>query len=195
MVKLNKIYTKSGDAGQTSLVDGKKIPKTSLRLEVYGTVDELNSIVGVLRTEALEARLNKSVADETTAMMKLIQNKLFDVGSLLACSVDFDSSKLPQIKVSDIETLEKKMDEYQESLEELKSFTLPGGGKLNAWAHMARTVCRRLERLLWKLNESEELNPLILKYINRLSDYFFVYSRWVSKTLGEDEFLWEINLS
>jgi len=191
-VLLNRIYTKTGDQGFTRLVGGVKISKTSLRLEGYGTVDELNSFIGLIRTHALYLSEEFSdVAQNTKENFRLIQNELFDIGSIMATPHGSKFDGRHQIKPDQVSRLEKQIDEYQTILENLKSFTLPGGGKLNAYAHVARTVCRRLERLLWRLNEEEPLDENIMKYVNRLSDYLFVYSRWVAKQLKEDEFLWE----
>jgi cob(I)alamin adenosyltransferase len=192
-MKLSKIYTKTGDQGQTSLVGGVKIAKSDLRLETYGTVDELNAHVGMLRTLALKCE-HETVREKLGLHLRPIQNKLFDVGSDLATPPDSPYKREDLLVPEDLTQLETWLDEMNESLETLKSFTLPGGGELNAWAHMARTVCRRAERNVCRLVETDEVTPGVLKYLNRLSDYFFVLSRWVSRELKEDEFLWDTPL-
>ena len=189
-MKLSKIYTKTGDQGQTSLVGGVKIAKSDFRLETYGTVDELNTHVGMLRTLALKCE-NPVVRERLANHLRPIQNKLFDVGSDLATPPDSPYKNENLVVPEDLVQLETWLDEMNESLETLKSFTLPGGGELNAWAHVARTVCRRAERNVCRLAETEEVTPGVQKYLNRLSDYFFVLSRWVSRELKEDEFLWD----
>jgi cob(I)alamin adenosyltransferase len=191
MVRLNKIYTRKGDDGTTALVGGKRVKKTSLRLEAYGTVDELNAFLGILRTQALGA--SPDIMKESEQALRQIQNDLFDIGSLLAvASEDSKDAVFPPERTKFLET---RMDEYQTKLEELTSFVLPGGDPLNAQAHVARTVCRRAERLLWRLNAEERLDAEILRYLNRLSDYLFVYSRWVARLGGGKEFLWDTDLS
>lgn len=191
-LKLSKIYTRGGDHGTTALVGGKRIKKSELRLESYGTTDELNAHIGIIRTTALDYRDSQpEIFIETTSVLKIVQNKLFDIGSLLATPPGESYPGMPTLSISDTEFLEQKIDAYNEILETLLSFTLPGGGKLNAQAHVARTVCRRAERVLARLQEKEDLPEFSLAYINRLSDYLFIYSRWVSKKLGDEEFLWD----
>jgi len=191
-VNLNKIYTKTGDKGYTRLVGGKKIFKGDDRLDCYGTVDELNSCIGMVRTLAEETQSqNNEIFAESSKCFAKIQNELFDIGSVLATPLDSARVGKKQLEEFQIEFLENKMDAFNEELQPLTSFTLPGGSHLNAQAHMARTVCRRLERLLWKQNQLEPIPELILKYINRLSDFLFVYSRWVILKQSQKEFLWE----
>lgn len=191
-VRLTKIYTRGGDKGSTKLVGGQRIAKSSLRLETYGTVDELNCLIGVIRTYSLPYKeKSKLVYTESTETLHKIQNKLFDIGSLLATPEGVEYPGMPSVKKDHVDYLEQKIDQYNENLESLESFTLPGGGVLNAHAHVARSVCRRLERILARFIEQETALPEVIPaYINRLSDFLFVYSRWVAKELGEDEFLW-----
>ena len=192
---LGKIYTRGGDKGTTALVGGKRVQKSSQKIETYGTVDELISAVGVVRTyAALVEKLHPEVHAETRDVFRVVQNKLFDVGSILATPVDTPYEGMPRILAEDVKFLEKKIDHYNKILTVLHSFTLPGGGLLNAHAHMARTICRRAERELFRLGESEPVDAVVYQYINRLSDYLFVYTRWVSIKLGEEEFLWERGL-
>lgn len=194
MVKLTKIYTKVGDGGETMLVGGERIAKTALRLEVFGTIDELNAVIGVVRTLAAQCG-NAVVAAECAEALKRIQNDLFDMGSLLAAAPG--SAWAGMVTLGDARTafLESRIDAYQAALEYLFSFVLPGGGLMNAQAHVARTVCRRAERLLWHLHATEPVDAELLRYVNRLSDYLFVLSRWVSRQLGEAEYLWDTPLS
>ena len=174
-VNLNKIYTKAGDKGFTRLAGGKKIFKGDLRLECYGTVDELNASVGIVRTLAEDAKGADNDTHSSSEVLAKIQNELFDIGSVLATPADSESADKKKLEDFQIEFLEKKMDFYLGSLKPLKSFTLPGGSLLNANAHMARTVCRRLERILWKYNEIEPVDSQIMKYINRLRFSFCLF--------------------
>lgn len=194
MVKLSKIYTKTGDTGTTALVGGQRVAKSSLRLEAYGSIDELNSFVGVVRTCAA-ASDDREIADEAGTTLRRIQNDLFDIGSLLATAPGSKWDGMREMKPEHITYLEEAMDRYQDILEVLPSFVLPGGGMLNAHAHVARTVCRRCERLLWRLKEEEPVDEVIVKYVNRLSDYLFVLSRWVAVKAGEEEYLWDTEIS
>ncbi len=165
--------------------------KDSLRVEAYGTIDELNASVGVVRV------MNADVVDEHTAAAQLedelrwVQNKLFDVGSILATAPGQTFKNMPQVTARDISRLEKLIDRCQKDLDPLKEFILPGGGKVSAFLHQARTVCRRAERLCVALSKAEPVDPTIIKFVNRLSDALFVLARWVAKTQGEPEFLWE----
>jgi cob(I)alamin adenosyltransferase len=190
-MKLSKIYTKSGDKGMTSLIGGERVSKSNLHLEAYGTSDELNAQIGVIRTLCLELKSSDFKTDSLEDFRK-IQNDLFDLGSFLAMGND---SSIP-IQSTDIEKrvswMEQRIDVMNESLGELRSFTLPGGCMINAHAHIARTVCRRLERACYRLKDAEgEVDTHVLAYINRLSDYLFVYSRFASLQLNADEFLWD----
>ena len=194
MVRLSKIYTKTGDDGTTGLVGGTRVAKSSLRLEAYGSIDELNGFVGVVRTCAA-ASDDGEIAEEAGTTLRRIQNDLFDIGSLLATAPGSKWDGMREMKPEHITYLEEAMDRYQEILESLPSFVLPGGGMLNAHSHVARTVCRRCERLLWRLKEEEPVDEVIVKYVNRLSDYLFVLSRWVAVKAGEDEYLWDTEVS
>lgn len=165
--------------------------KDSLRVDAYGTIDELNSIVGVVRV------MNADVVAETPSAARLedelrwVQNKLFDTGSILATAPGQTFKNMPQVVARDVTRLEKMIDRCQKDLAPLKEFILPGGGKVSGFLHQARTVCRRAERLCVALSKTEQVDPMIIKFINRLSDALFVLARWVSKTQGEPEFLWE----
>lgn len=194
-IRLTRIYTRSGDKGLTGLVGGARVPKDSLRLEAYGTTDELNSIMGIIRTYAPTYRERLGAEYEWFAeMLRRIQNELFDAGSELATPPGGEYEEMHRMGAPEIEQLEHEIDHMQEDLQPLNSFTLPGGGVLNAFLHQARTVCRRAERVTWALNREEELNDGILKYLNRLSDHLFVQSRWIAKRADEPEFLWDRGL-
>ena len=192
-LRLSKIYTRGGDKGTTALVGGKRIDKSDPQLEVYGTVDELNTHVGMLRTLMLNPEHLEKLCYAVEGL-KDIQNRLFDVGSILATPPGTTYEGMPRVEPEKIQSLEVAIDHMNEHLPELASFTLPGGGVVNAQAHICRTVCRRLERILRRWEGAASIAPEIMIYINRLSDYFFVLSRWASLQLGEDEFLWETPL-
>ena len=205
--KLDKIYTRTGDKGFTHLIGGSKVSKADLQVECYGTMDELNANLGVIRTFALAYKDKfPAVAAYSEEVFKVIQNDLFDMGSVLATARNTSSEKDAVKKMisnyasdktlTDVRStyLEQQIDKLNENLNPIPSFTLPGGGNLNAFAHVGRTVCRRLERVMvrWGLEDAQDY--LILAYVNRLSDFLFVYSRWVSQELGEPEFLWQTPL-
>ncbi len=185
MVFLNQIYTKSGDAGQTGLGDGSRVPKTHDRVVAYGTVDELNSVLGLVRT----AELSEAV-DE---WLFRIQNDLFDIGADL-CVPEPDDGQQPEhpplrVSASQVTWLEGCIDEINEPLEPLTSFVLPGGTTASAWLHLARTVCRRAEISVWTLKESEAVNEQVVCYLNRLSDLLFVLAQHCND-LGKSSVLW-----
>jgi cob(I)alamin adenosyltransferase len=194
-IRLTRIYTRTGDKGTTALVGGKRVPKESGRLEAYGTVDELNSIVGIVRTYLIEYKTR--LGDDYVwyaEMLRRIQNELFDVGSELATPPDGEYEGMYKMGAGEVTQLEEEMDRMEKDLQPLKSFTLPGGGVLNAFLHQARTVCRRAERVLWAVKREEEIGDQVIIYINRLSDHLFVQSRWIAKRLDEPEFLWDRGL-
>jgi len=194
MVRITKVYTRRGDNGETALVGGKRVAKHSPRVEAYGTIDELNSVVGIARVfneESLEAGGAHRFLDEVLCR---IQDELFDVGSELATPSEFVQDGMYRVSQSEIDRLEKLIDKCQEDLEPLKSFILPGGGRVGAYLHQCRTVCRRAEREISRLSREEEINKCLIKYVNRLSDLFFVLSRWIAKQTGEREYLWQRGL-
>jgi len=188
-MRLDKIYTKTGDHGRTSLVTGERVEKYDERVEAFGTIDELNSTIGMIRTCALGSP-EAVVVREAEGALRQIQNDLFDLGAIVACSPGLVDQVLPAFPDGRAAYLEAQIDRCQEQLDALTTFVLPGGNMLNAYAHLARTVCRRGERLLWKLHAREPVPEAILTYINRLSDYLFVLSRWVLKTTHQPEFIW-----
>lgn len=190
-MRITKVYTKTGDEGQTRLAGGQQVWKDSLRVEAYGTVDELNASVGVVRVINAEMVKRHEQAEQLEQELRWVQNKLFDVGSILATAPGQTFKNMPQVTAKDVTRLEKLIDRCQEDLEPLREFILPGGGKVSGFLHQARTICRRAERLCVHLSREEPLDPTIVKFVNRLSDTLFVLARWVAKTQGEPEFLWE----
>ena len=192
-IRITRVYTRAGDSGQTALVGGKRVPKDSLRIEAYGTVDELNAIVGLARAFNTGTDPN-SARGRLDACLKQLQNELFDLGSELATPADAAYEGMFRVGADQVTALERVMDELQADLAPLNSFILPGGGPVSAFLHQCRTVCRRAERIVLRLGREEDIGPWALRYLNRLSDLFFVLSRWVSKQLGEPEFLWERGL-
>lgn len=186
-----KIYTKTGDQGQTSLVGGTRVPKTHPRLEAYGTLDELNSAIGLIRSRLNSAQLPiDSLKTPVEARLIRVQNNLFDIGSQLACEDDKLRPKLPDLKPDDISALEADMDQWEKDLPALKNFILPGGSELAALAHMARTICRRAERATLKLNEAEAQASAHLVFLNRLSDWFFLLARKLNAAAGLADLPW-----
>ena len=180
-----KIYTKTGDLGKTSLIGGTKVPKSHLRIESYGTVDELNSYIGLVGDLITEGH--------SKTMLKEIQDRLFTIGSSLACDPDKEPlMKMPDLKETDIVLLENEMDQMNEVLSPMKHFILPGGHPAVSTTHIARCVCRRAERLCVNLQEDGLfVDPLVIKYINRLSDYLFVLSRYIGHLMGVEEIAWK----
>lgn len=178
-----RIYTKTGDSGETSLIGGTRVPKHHLRIESYGTVDELNSFIGMIRD-------TNSNHPELIAVLAAVQDRLFTIGSLLAADPGKSKMKLPELTDDDVSGLEKEIDKMNEELPELTSFILPGGHVDASWCHLARCVCRRSERLVSHLAENAQVNPIIIPYLNRLSDYLFVLSRKVLKDRNGVEITW-----
>lgn len=190
-----KIYTKTGDRGQTSLVGGTRVPKTHARLEAYGTLDELSSVIGVVRSHltARESRIETdSLRAHVETRLQRIQNCLFDIGSHLACEDASFRTHLPQIRDADLGALETDMDRWESELPPLKNFILPGGGHLASFTHLARTVCRRAERLVLHL-DAADLDPAHLTYLNRLSDWFFTLARKFNADAGLTDVEWSKN--
>jgi len=180
-----KIYTRVGDKGNTSLIGGTKVPKSHLRIEAYGTIDELNSYIGLCR-DLIEDKASRSVLWE-------VQDRLFTIGSSLACDPKKESRlRLPDLNEEDVFNLEQAIDKMNDILPEMTSFLLPGGHSIISQIHIARCVCRRAERCCVRLElESLEVEPLIIKYLNRLSDYLFVLSRYVGLQLDVEEMKWK----
>lgn len=177
-----KIYTKNGDKGTTSLIGGTRVPKHSLRIESYGTVDELNSYIGLIRDQDIDKIYKTQLLE--------IQDRLFTIGSSLAADPEKSKMKLPDLIESDVQFLEDKMDEMDDKLPELKFFILPGGNTTVSYCHLARCVCRRAERITTNLDEHEFVAPIVMQYLNRLSDYLFVLGRKIALDLGAEEQAW-----
>src|ERR1700755_1423792 len=177
-----KIYTKTGDQGTTALFGGKRVSKADLRINTYGTIDELNSWIGLLRDFEVNAPKKELLVG--------IQDRLFTVGSILATEPGNTKVKIPSLNEHDVEVLEKDIDQMELALDPMKFFVLPGGHQHVSFGHIARTVCRRGERLVIELNAQEPVEPLVIKYLNRLSDYLFVLCRWMSKQLNAEETPW-----
>lgn len=178
-----KIYTKTGDQGETSLIGGARVPKSHARLEAYGTVDELNSLTGLLRTYSRDQH-------DVDAVLEVVQHRLFQVGSHLACEDETSRAFLPKFEVEFCQLLEQKMDEMSSQLPELKNFILPGGGEASSRAHICRTVCRRAERSLFSISPLTPTDKEVARYLNRLSDYFFVLARWFNHQAGVPDVNW-----
>lgn len=176
----SKIYTRRGDSGETTLVSGHKVPKSNIRLEAYGSIDELNSFIACL--------LNEINSREDRTFLLRIQSNLFVIGGYLANDMETDSSSISQ---EEVDLLEKEIDKMDDMLPPLKHFILPGGSRGSAHAHVCRTVCRRVERTIYHLKEKANIEPIALRYINRLSDYFFLFARKENFINHIDEIIWE----
>ncbi len=186
---LNRIYTKRGDAGETALVGGQRVPKDAIRIEAYGTVDELNAFLGLAGMSCSE----EGRLQPLDQILLRVQHELFNLGSLLATLPADVHPKQPRVTDAEVEQLEREIDVMNAGLPGLRSFVLPGGSRLNAELHAARTICRRAERLTVTLAREEQVPPEAIRYLNRLSDALFVWSRWANHVLGLPEVLWEPN--
>lgn len=181
-----KVYTKTGDKGQTSLIGGTRVPKHHIRIESYGTVDELNSYIGLIR--------DQNIDDNSKRILIEIQDRLFTIGSSLASDPEKSKMKIPDLKEEDVTLLENEIDKMNEVLPEMRSFVLPGGHTTVSYCHIARCVCRRAERLTIHLAENSFVAELVIKYLNRLSDYLFVLSRKLSHDLKAEEIPWKARM-
>jgi cob(I)alamin adenosyltransferase len=199
MPKLTRIYTRTGDDGTTGLVGGQRVKKNALRIETYGTIDELSSIIGLARTALAEVQRTRPVQDAARAnavalrldaWLAWTQDVLFNVGSDLATLPQDRWPGMPLVVETDALALERAIDEAQTELAPLANFIHPGGAYAGAFLHQARTVCRRAERLLTTLNDNDPISPDVTRYVNRLSDALFVWSRWINAALDAGELLW-----
>lgn len=190
-MRITKVYTRTGDAGKTRLAGGQEVWKDCLRVEAFGSVDELNAALGVVLAFQSQDSSHRESAAFLGRELRWVQNKLFDLGGILATEPGQLSGHLPTISAGDVVHLEHLIDACQKDLAPLKEFVLPGGGKVPALLHQARTVCRRAERRCLTLVRDESLDGTILKFLNRLSDTLFVLARWVAKQNGEAEILWK----
>jgi cob(I)alamin adenosyltransferase len=192
-VALNRIYTKRGDSGETGLAGGQRVAKDSLRIEAYGTVDELNAFTGMASVSCQEQCGHDPRMGLLAAILRRVQHELFNLGSILATMPDDVHPKQARITTAEVAQLEREIDAMNEDLPPLRSFVLPGGTRLNAELHVARTVCRRAERLLVALAREESVPGETIQYLNRLSDAIFVWSRWANFVLHIPEMLWDPN--
>ncbi|HEX2569239.1 MAG TPA: cob(I)yrinic acid a,c-diamide adenosyltransferase [Polyangia bacterium] len=186
------MYTKSGDQGQTSLVGGQRVPKDAPRIEAFGTVDELNAVVGLLRRANQTDPAPDEARQRIDTLLERVQNELFNLGSILATLPEDVGPRQPRIEVRHVEALEREIDGFNEGLPPLQSFVLPGGGWTSSYLHLGRTVCRRAERCVVSLAAVESVDPEAIRYLNRLSDLFFVLGRWNARQRGEKEPLWRM---
>lgn len=177
-----KIYTKTGDKGETALFGGERIPKDAVRIEAYGSVDELNSVLGIVRSLTPHTKLEK--------ILSKLQNELFILGADLATPISYKSHLIPRIKRNHCAALEKQIDRIESNLEPLKSFILPGGTVVASYLHFARTVCRRAERQVVKLSHNEDIGDVVIVYLNRLSDFLFVIARFANALEKHEEVKW-----
>jgi cob(I)alamin adenosyltransferase len=189
-IGIDRVYTRGGDCGETGLAGGQRVPKDSLRIEAYGTVDELNACLGAARAAVCEM----AVA-ELDAILLRVQHELFNLGSMLATLPEDLHARQARVTAAEVAQLEKEMDRMNGELPRLGSFVLPGGNRLDAALHVARTVCRRAERVTVALGRVESVPPEAVRYLNRLSDALFVWSRWANHLLGVPETLWDPNQS
>ncbi len=191
-MRITRVYTKTGDKGTTSLADGSRVSKADLRLETYGTVDELNAIVGLCRSSLENSEnLNAGAISKIDQWLEAVQNDLFNLGGDLATPVASRWENMIVVGDAEIVRLEQMIDDLQSNLPPLREFVLPGGTRINAELHLCRTVCRRAERIAVQLQEHAEINPQAVPFLNRLSDFFFVASRWVQHCAGKSEVTWK----
>jgi cob(I)alamin adenosyltransferase len=188
-IALNRIYTKRGDGGETGLVGGQRVPKDDLRIESYGTVDELNAFLGLAGVSAEGDPRLAALA----AILRRVHHELFNLGSILATKPEDVHPKQPRVTDAEVQQLEREIDSMNADLPKLRSFVLPGGSRINAELHVARTVCRRAERVVVALARREAVPAEAIRYLNRLGDALFVWSRWTSHVLDVPEILWEPN--
>ena len=194
-IAINRVYTRQGDQGQTGLVGGQRVPKDCPRIEAYGTVDELNAFVGAARSTVNQLAAQEPRLAVLGAILLRVQHELFNLGSILATLPEDVHPRQPRVTDADIVQLEKSMDVMNEDLPPLRSFVLPGGSRVDAELHIARTVCRRAERACVALSRVESVPGEAVRYLNRLSDALFVWGRWAAHTSGAAETLWEPNQS
>ena len=190
---INRVYTRQGDGGETALSGGQRVPKDGTRIAAYGTVDELNSFLGAAR-----ATVNQLAVEELAvlaAILLRVQHELFNLGSILATLPEDVHPRQPRVTDAEIAQLETEMDLMNEDVPPLRSFVLPGASRLDAELHIGRTVCRRAERIVVALSRAESVPPETIRYLNRLSDALFVWSRWAGHISGAPETLWEPNRS
>ena len=194
-ITINKVYTKTGDSGETGLVGGQRLSKDDIRIEAYGEVDELNTIIGGCNHEVKSMIDKCKELENISNILYRIQHELFNLGTTLATLPEDLNEKMPCVVDEDITKLEIEMDHFNSDLPTLNSFVLPGGSSINIWLHKARTVCRKAERRCVKLSKTCDLDNNVIRYLNRLSDALFVFSRWVNYVQGYEENMWNPNYS
>lgn len=192
---INRVYTRQGDGGETALVGGQRVPKDGARIAAYGTIDELNSFLGAARASVNQLAGEESRLTVLAAILLRVQHELFNLGSILATLPEDVHPRQPRVTDAEIAQLETEMDLMNEDVPPLRSFVLPGATRLDAELHVGRTVCRRAERLVVALSRTESVPPETIRYLNRLSDALFVWSRWAGHICGAQETLWEPNQS
>lgn len=190
---INRVYTRKGDAGETALVGGERLGKDELRIEAYGTVDELNAFIGAALITARDLVSEQAPMQELATILRRVQHELFNLGSILATRPDKVHEAQPRVRAAEIERLEQELDRMNEELPALRSFVLPGGSRLSVELHQCRTICRRAERVCVALSREESVEPASIGYLNRLSDALFVWSRWADHVQGAEETLWDPN--
>lgn len=187
LMRIDRVYTRGGDQGETSLIGGERVSKASLRLDCFGTVDEVNATLGLV----VEALASSAAGPHLTPILRRVQHELFNLGAELAAQDAATRAKLPRVEQRHIDALERDIDAVNDDLPALTSFVLPGGGWPSAYLHLARTVCRRCERLVVELASKEDAGDLAVQYLNRLSDALFVWGRWCVLKDGKAEALWD----
>ena len=192
-ITISKVYTKKGDKGKTELIGKKNVYKDDIRVKAYGELDELNVIVGGCCQKLSEIKSKNIKLKTLNQEMIVVQNEIFNLGNMLATVDEVMMENMPQINQDNLNNLEKKINFYNKKLPNLSSFVLPGGSEINIWFNLARTVSRRCERTIVELHKKEPVSDIVLKYINRLSDAFFVWGRWINFNLKIDEELWNPN--
>ena len=194
-ININKVYTRTGDKGKTRLIGGQARSKFDLRIMAYGDVDELNAVLGGCVEQVKKLGREHEFIHSLLKTLTIVQHHLFNLGTILSTLPEDLTNTLPKILDKDIIWLENQIDDYNKELSDLKSFVLPGGSEANSWFHLARTVSRRVERSIIALSEKEEIDPTAIQYINRISDAFFVWSRWLLSFEKIPEHLWDPNIS
>ena len=192
-ITISKVYTKKGDKGKTELIGKKNVYKNDVRVKAYGELDELNAIVGGCCQKLSEIQSKDIKLKALAETMIVVQNEIFNLGNMLATVDDAILENMPQVNQRTLKNLEESINFYNKKLPNLSSFVLPGGSEINIWLNLARVVCRRCERTIIELHKKEPVSDIILQYINRLSDAFFVWGRWANLNLNIDEKLWNPN--
>tara|TARA_B100000579_G_scaffold332182_1_gene282482 strand:- start:6590 stop:7204 length:615 start_codon:yes stop_codon:yes gene_type:complete len=192
-IRISKVYTRTGDQGETCLVGGRKVSKDDSRICSYGEIDELNAYIGGCRQIIIDLKLKHKDIKKILSVLYRLQNELFNLGNMLA-TLDKDIYVgMPRVEKEHIDKMEKDIDYFNKDLPSLKSFVLPGGSQINVWFHISRTLCRKCERTVVALSKKESINPIVVKYLNRLSDGLFVWSRWINIIQSKPEVVWNPN--